>query len=555
VQVRKRPDITTLAKPSPIRRKQSLLTFFIVAAAGLWCLFHVVRRDQTLFNPAHVTMIHQHFENECWRCHDGGTNGVFSQKVSDTACITCHKSDAAIHHPNALHQVSTAHDPSDIQAAFPSGMRSSDCITCHTEHRGIDALYNKSDPACTRCHDNVKAHAADPAKVTCQNSVVEFIKNKHPDFGRDPLTGGTRKDPTVLKFDHGTHLKHVPGIDDLPADQQCILCHKTSENDKRYMLPITYKDNCEKCHELTLQAGNLTANIPHKQLTEIRQQIQTLPALYVSVMSDMTPIDRLKLLYKGPTLKRSQKPETYLPKHLEEKPDDFDSVTDYVQKQLDALSDKVDALPTPRYPERLKQLTDLLGDTPARLTVSSVAGVTFTLPNKDLVEQYIAYEANDNCIECHRLSGSETAIFNAAKKASTTSPTTGPAVTLLAADPTNMPAIFYPESKFDHEKHKEETCISCHSRANSEASLDCHIDINADLKANHAEQWDKKELQETTRLLTPTDISNCTSCHNPAGTGVKPASSSCAECHDYHDRRYEIPAVQMKPAVAANTPP
>jgi predicted CXXCH cytochrome family protein len=557
----KRPDITTIAQPTPIRRRQTMVTFVVVTAAMLWMLFHVVARDQMIFNPGHITMIHQHFEKECWRCHDGGPNGIISQKVSDTACITCHKSDAAIHHPNAMHQCPVKNDPADIAAAFPIGMRSSECITCHTEHRGMNALINKEDPACTRCHDNIKEHAVDKDKIECTNSVVAFVKSQHPDFGLDHKNGGTRKDPTVLKFDHGTHLKHVPGIDDLPANQQCILCHKTSETDKRYMLPITYKDNCEKCHELTLQAGNLTATISHKQLVDVRKQIDTLPALYVAAVSDLAPVDRLKLLYTGPALKRTQKPETYLPKHLIDKPDDFDTVTDYVQKQLDALSDKLTALGTgtPRYPDKLKRVTDLLGDTPARFSVPGPAGVTFNLPNKDLIEQYMAYEANDNCIECHRLSGEETAVFNADTKASATMPSTGPAVTLLAADPTMMPAVFYPESKFDHEKHKEETCISCHTAANADVALDCHIDINADLKANHAEQWDKKELEETTRLLTPTSIAECTSCHNAtatsAGTGVRPASSECIECHDYHDRRYEIPALSLKPAVASSSPP
>jgi hypothetical protein len=114
---------------------------------------------------------------------------------------------------------------------------------------------------------------------------------------------------------------------------------------------------------------------------------------------------------------------------------------------------------------------------------------------------------------------------------------------LLTTDPTNVPRILFVDSKFDHEKHKEETCISCHANVYGDAiptPSDASIASDQQVRQNKPLEWDIQQLQETARLLTPTAISSCTQCHNPTGSGAHPASSSCITCHDYHEREKNL---------------
>jgi hypothetical protein len=70
--------------------------------------------------------------------------------------------------------------------------------------------------------------------------------------------------------------------------------------------------------------------------------------------------------------------------------------------------------------------------------------------------------------------------------------------------PSQIPAVWFPHSVFNHERHRMLSCGDCHPAASSSKTKD---------------------------VLLPT-IDNCRQCHNPQ-TGAR---SDCAECHRYHER-------------------
>jgi hypothetical protein len=524
-----RPDITTVARPSPVRRTQTTLTLVALAAAIIWCVFHAARGDQSIYNPAPLHFAHKNFEQQCYQCHDGGTNGLISQRVSDTACLKCHS--ASIHSGNQ--KMGVAHSHADLVVAitgdntYPNGMRSSDCMACHVEHKGDEALEAKSDQECSKCHDNLKDHATNP--IVVQNSVIAFAKDKHPDFGRQLLKDGKFIDPTVLKFNHQFHTQQ--GV-----SKDCTICHKPSA-DKRYMLPVSYQDSCESCHHLNVLAGVLGVKIKHQDLVKVRQEIEQLPGIYLDRIT--TTANSKELRFKGTLPTVPVRKAQALAKAKEGV--DLYSYDEFTQKQLTIFSDQLNKL-NPTYPQ-LQHLHEVLGAKPAvfaAATQTAAKTTTLQAPNRNLLEYYIVFEAQNRCVLCHDVSGELPAVYSAKQSTGQAS-----APMLLSTAPTNESHRL--KTPNPTPEQMEKSCKSCHDNV-YDSIVNCITNPkDAATKKTNPIQWDTDQLAETSRLLTPTGISSCSSCHNPPASAGHTASSSCVTCHDYHDRKLE-----RSPSAAAN---
>src|ERR1700722_8814408 len=148
-----RIDRTYIDRRSSWRSLRRTTVFLASVAAILLCAWaSVPGRGDLIHNPGRLTFVHAKFQNNCVSCHDGcdaqgRPTGFFSRSVSDAACLKCH--DGAIHHLNQATMV--VNDPSRI----PPGPRSSDCASCHSEHRGQSALVSANDLQCLQCHSNL----------------------------------------------------------------------------------------------------------------------------------------------------------------------------------------------------------------------------------------------------------------------------------------------------------------------------------------------------------------------------------------------------------------
>jgi predicted CXXCH cytochrome family protein len=496
--VGKRIDLSYPNRPAPLRTLRRVLVIVFGLGAALWGGWALwANGGERVYNPGPVTAQHVMFEHDCAACHDGGGgSGKFSKTVSDMACLKCH--NGAIHSEK---QVSLA----SMEGGRP--VMSNNCVTCHVEHKGHEALAGASDLLCTRCHDNLTQNVAG-GKTDMAASVKHFdAPAAHPAFGRVLKQGGQGAwtDPTPLKFNH---KKHLTGI--TPSVGECATCHHTSTSgDRHIMRPVSYEENCKSCHALNLAPG--LPDVPHERMELVRLYTASGPGLFAQRLAAMTPEEKEKALTI--TTERQQG----LRKIKETK-----KVTEaeWLEAQAKDLEKKVAASPAAN-----------------QSSYAAVAALEPAAKNAATLELFVAYGMQTSCSYCHELKGSPAGAAKAPGDLLHTLPTgyhvePKPTMAAAAEGPTSRPATqslmaavtapttrpmatpegrrWFAASVFNHDSHRVMKCEECHAQANG-SSL-------------------------TSDVLLP-DVQSCTACHHSGGgENSKMATSNCITCHVYHDR-------------------
>jgi hypothetical protein len=210
------------------------------------------------WNAGSFSNAHRFFAADCATCHQG----AFSQ-VADSACLACHANVGA-HTPHGA-----------ILASAGDRLASLRCVDCHTEHRGIAGSVIREARFCLDCHRNLNA----AAPATGIRDVGGFPKG-HPQFSAT-LTADAAQGKTVrvalggsppaidrpgLKFEHKAHMDtmNYPALGDRRV-KGCADCHVPEPSGQGF-LPITYKNQCQRCHELAFDKVALPwpgARVPH----------------------------------------------------------------------------------------------------------------------------------------------------------------------------------------------------------------------------------------------------------------------------------------------------
>jgi len=531
--VAKRIDLTYHRQPSPLRSFRRVLVIVCAVAALAWGGWALIDHREGLYNPGPVTASHAMFENNCAACHDGGgggahNDGKFLKTVSDTACLSCH--DGAIHSDR---QVTLASLTSGGKPAM-----SSNCVTCHVEHKGHDALAGTSDLLCTRCHDNLTANVAG-GRTEMQASVKSFdMPPAHPTFGRvlranrtgegamgrigetaatspvlqvsgAPAQSDKWVDPTPLKFNHKKHLSEIS-----PTVGECSNCHRTSlSGNHRIMLPVSYDANCKSCHALTL-AANLP-DVPHEQMNIVRLFTATIPQSFSQKLATMTPAEKEAALTITTTKKVGLRNVTEKKTVTE---------AEWLEAQTkDLIEKKVAGSAAANQPAY--KAAEALTEPAAR--------------NAAALELYAAYGMQTSCSYCHTLTGAPGGVAKSAGELLRTLPT-GYAVETAkgrSGEPaTSQPAVadspdrhlagsihsspvptpegrrWFTASVFNHDSHRSMSCVDCHGQASGSTM--------------------------TSDVLLP-DLQTCVNCHHTGGRDRMAASNNCVTCHVYHDRSKE----------------
>jgi predicted CXXCH cytochrome family protein len=209
------------------------------------------------WNTGEFSNSHRFFAADCKTCHNGGFT-----TVKDEACLSCHAVVGS--HVERGANLGTL-------ATEVAGMR---CTDCHTEHRGIEGTVIQKASLCLSCHQGIKEN--DPA-VGVRD--VDGWPNGHPQFLATLVVDPTQKttmrvqlgttpapaDHPGIKFSHAAHL--LPG--GFPAlgykEMTCADCH-VAEPSGQLFLPITYKNQCERCHRLAFDNTALPwagGKVPH----------------------------------------------------------------------------------------------------------------------------------------------------------------------------------------------------------------------------------------------------------------------------------------------------
>ena len=215
-----------------------------------------------VWSPGHISNAHLHFGSQCSNCHQ-----KLTQKVTDKACMTCHR-DIAPHIADT-----------DLQKhAFNKSHRLSDgvrCAECHREHKAPHPLARQDNTNCVKCHGNIKAI---DSKTRLSN--IHDFDLDHPGFKLTFSTGTDTKEveripqtdtarlaeKSGLKFPHSQHFGKVQGPDGVwdVRELSCTNCHRPEGKEMRFQA-VAYARDCQTCHANQLDVGpaKATIHIPH----------------------------------------------------------------------------------------------------------------------------------------------------------------------------------------------------------------------------------------------------------------------------------------------------
>jgi len=211
------------------------------------------------WNIGEFSNAHRFFAADCTTCHQGAV-----PKVADTACLACH-AKVGSHTPHGV-----------ALAGVGDRLASLGCTDCHTEHRGIEGSVIRTAGLCLDCHRNL--NEASPAAGVQD---IGGFPSGHPQFRATLVAADAAQVTTVravlgatpppvnhpgLKFSHKAHMDTLDwsALGDRRV-KGCDSCHVAEPSGQGFQ-PITYKNQCEHCHELTFDKIALPwqdAKVPH----------------------------------------------------------------------------------------------------------------------------------------------------------------------------------------------------------------------------------------------------------------------------------------------------
>jgi predicted CXXCH cytochrome family protein len=349
------------------------------------------------WNTGDFSNAHRFFGANCATCHQG----PFS-RVTDAACMACHASVGS----HFEHGISLGGVGDRL-----AGLR---CIACHTEHRGMEGSIVRTEGLCLNCHRDI--NETTPSAGTKD---VTGFPSGHPQF-RATLVADASLGTTVraqlgatpppidhpgIKFAHADHL--VKG--GFPAlnykELTCADCH-VADPSGRSFLPITYRNQCERCHELTFDK---TAGIPWK----------------VPHGDDTGVITAVWNYFAGLGLAGQAGEPANTPEPA-------------VERRGAGMPAPVAALPATAPP----------GDKVGWVTEKSMAALRLVFDDKR------------GCAYCHYGTGKDGAFDTDNILASALPPKENPAHFVAAV---SMRTRFLPAARFDHAQHRGMSCADCHA--------------------------------------------------------------------------------------------
>lgn len=200
--------------------------------------------------PGGPSDAHAFFMDDCGACHT--TPFV---RTKDTTCGNCHGGIAD-------------HSDETWYATHPE-VEALACNDCHREHNGADGLIAKHARDCVNCHNDMGDFPESDI------ATVNSFRKHHPTFSP---TVPARTDGQLvftdvqLPFDNeqsGLHFNHASHTDadgikgpDGTEVLACVDCHANDAGRVGHQ-PINQQEHCARCHVMTFDEGDPTAELPH----------------------------------------------------------------------------------------------------------------------------------------------------------------------------------------------------------------------------------------------------------------------------------------------------
>jgi hypothetical protein len=250
-----RIDLDYFKHAQGLKRWRLLLSRAVPLAALLWVTAYAAAGSRAPYSAGPVSSAHAFAEMRCQVCHTGTTAiAGFRAHTTDKACLTCHDAPA--------HAVSSTPAPA--------------CAACHRDHRGRVQLAKTDDGFCVECHGALKMTQG-PPKVA---AVVGPFPSGHPEFAA--IQSGA-PDPARMRFNHAVHLKNTIRGANGPEQLACASCHKPEAArvgaktrgpaTTGLMAPVTYEQNCARCHPLFFDE-RIEQAAPHAKPEAVRGFVQ-----------------------------------------------------------------------------------------------------------------------------------------------------------------------------------------------------------------------------------------------------------------------------------------
>jgi predicted CXXCH cytochrome family protein len=282
-----RIDLNYFKHAHGMRRWRLLLSAIVPALALLLVSGYAAAGSRTPYSAGPVSSAHAFAEMRCEVCHvSSNATAGFRAHTTDQACMTCH--DAPEHAAN--------------MTPAPA------CSSCHQEHRGRVQIAKTDDGFCVQCHGDLKTTHGDP-KVA--KNVRDFPKG-HPEFAA--VKPGVQ-DPGKLRFNHAVHTKENLRGPSGPEKLECAACHKPEMTrgtaytrrpmSTGLMAPITFQENCARCHPLFFDE-RIDQAAPHAKPEIVRPFVQQALAAYIrqnpgDISKPDTAFRRVPLNFPRPT--------------------------------------------------------------------------------------------------------------------------------------------------------------------------------------------------------------------------------------------------------------
>lgn len=239
----------------------------IILVLGLGSATAAAVRHTNLLSPGPLGGRHADAEGlTCASCHTGFLG------VKETSCVACH---------------GDVHDHQEVMADERG------CISCHTEHRGGDALRLADPGACVSCHSSLSETQAAAGKFA--DRITTFAED-HPEFAvyveperrvRLDTAEARSSDPGGLKgFNHYWHMQKLPSR----LLRECSDCHHQDEAGE--IVPVDFERNCRECHQLAFDPRFPGAQTPHDTPTVVTGYLIGHYVEHREVLRRLTPAEQ-----------------------------------------------------------------------------------------------------------------------------------------------------------------------------------------------------------------------------------------------------------------------
>ena len=456
-----RIDLNYFKRPTPLKRAKFWLSLLLPLLALVWIAERTLSKDSRVYSSGRMSEAHSVLEKECGTCHVQKA-GAFSAKAAETACLSCH--DGPLHH---LTQ-----------------MKSLECSSCHSEHRGRVNIRAASNQSCAGCHGDLKANGGS-ARFALH---IQSFEDGHPQFAA--LREGAR-DPGTIKLNHALHMKPIRrGPNGPNVNLECDNCHRpiTANADLTYADP-TYRAATVSCKDTD---GVLKAPRP------ITGRERMAPVKFANACAGCHLLTFDSRFDEGVPHDKPEVIHAYLAR----------TFRDYIAAHPTEVRVRRD-------PSR-----DLTGrpQPPIVRFLTAAQWVTErTAEAEDLLWR-------KTCKQCHTLTPFTKTwrrrIQLSATEGSDTDRLTDSSAELPNLAPANSTSQWMPHAKFDHSAHAGFTCVSCHEKALTST--------------------------ETSDVLLP-GIATCQTCHAPGPDHAESRCFECHTYHDWSKRKEIRPNFTFPP--------